>query len=69
MLYTKYQLHRLWGSKQEYVFISFLQYKYSEKKTDLEETERTFNIGEQRPETRFYSVCSCELMESARILT
>ena len=62
---AKYQLHgHVVSNKNTFFFRSFLQYKYSGK-TDLEETERTFNSGEQQPETRFYSVCSytCELME------
>ena len=55
------------SNKNTFFFISFLQYNYSGK-SDLEETESTFNIGEQQPETRFYSVCSCEIMENARII-
>ena len=67
MLYTKYQLHMHGGFKQVY-FLYLSSNIIIQKKTDLEETERTSNIGEQQPETQFYSVCSCELMESARTL-
>ena len=67
MLYTKYQLHRHGGFKQVY-FLYLSSNIIIQEKTDLEETERTFNIGEQQPEARFYSVCSCELMGSAGTL-
>ena len=67
MLYTKYQLHRHGGLKQVY-FLYLSSNIINQEKTALEEKERTSNIGEQQPETRFYSVCSCEIMESARTL-
>ena len=56
MLYTIYQLHRHGGFKQVH-FLYLSSNIIIQEKPDLEETERTSNIGEQQPQTRFYSVC------------
>ena len=60
----------LWVSTT-YVFVKIREYDFQKqaiiwKKTDPSEIERTYNISKQQ--TRYYRVCSWELMESATIL-